>query len=71
MILLTHNQIILRGLVIKKDESLEPLENASKVSGFQSPAEDYINRRLDIEHKLKHDLVNTYYFESERDLPVF
>jgi DNA polymerase V len=62
---------MLRNLATERDESLEPLENASKVSGFQSPAEDYINRRLDIENKLKHDPVNTFYFESERDLPAF
>jgi len=62
---------MLRSLVTERDESLEPLENAGKVSGFQSPAEDYINRKLDIEQKLRHDPINTYYFESERDLPAF
>lgn len=58
-------------LVKYRNKILEPLENAGKVSGFQSPAEDYITHRLDIEHKLKHDPINTYYFESQRDLPAF
>nr|WP_294895060.1 hypothetical protein [uncultured Pedobacter sp.] len=54
-----------------RNETLEPLEDAGKVSGFQSPAEDYASRRLDIDHKLKHDPINTFYFESKQDLPAF
>lgn len=62
---------MLNVLVEEREEIFEPLENAGKVSGFQSPAEDYSGHRLDIKHKLKHDPINTYYFESQRDLPEF
>nr|WP_294897802.1 hypothetical protein [uncultured Pedobacter sp.] len=55
----------------ERNEFLEPLENAGKVSGFQSPAEDYAGARLDIAQILVHDPLNTFYFKSEADLPAF
>ena len=55
----------------ERNEFLEPLVNAGKVSGFQSPAEDYAGARLDIAQMLTHDPLNTFYFKSETDLPAF
>src|SRR5690606_6295880 len=46
---------------------LEPLEDPGKVSGFQSPADDYREDRLNIMERLIADPVNTYYFEADSD----
>lgn len=46
---------------------LEPLENPGKTSGFASPAEDYLEGRLNILERLVSDPVNTYYAEASTD----
>jgi|GEM_PF-641534 len=57
--------------MLRKSETeisdLEPLEDPGKVSGFQSPADDYREDRLNICERLVADSVNTYYFESDSD----
>jgi DNA polymerase V len=63
--------IMLRKIGTERNEVLEPLENAGRVSGFQSPADDYVKRRLDIEEKLKHDPINTFYFSAKQDYPTY
>lgn len=47
--------------------ALEPLEDPGKVSGFQSPADDYRKDHLNIMERLITDPVNTYYFEADSD----
>lgn len=50
-----------------KDEELEPLSDPGKTSGFVSPAEDYMEGRLNILERLVKDPVNTYYAEATTD----
>lgn len=58
---------MLRNIVIKRDQVLEPIEDPGQVSGFSSPAGDYIQERLHIIQKLVNDPTNTYYFEMMTD----
>ncbi len=58
---------MLREIEIPKNELLETLSDPSKVTGFVSPAEDYLNRRLHISQRIVRDPVNTYYFEADDD----
>ncbi len=45
---------MLQQRITPKDEGLEPLDHPGKVSGFVSPAEDYMEGRLNIlEHLVK------------------
>lgn len=46
---------------------LSPIADPSIVSGFQSPAEDYQEERLNIMERLVRDPLNTFFFESESD----
>ncbi len=50
-----------------KNEELEPLSHPGKASGFVSPAEDYMEGRLNILERLVKDPVNTYYAEATTD----
>lgn len=50
-----------------ENSHLEPLEDAGKVSGFASPAEDYVQIRLNILEKLVQDPINTYYAIADTD----
>lgn len=58
---------MLRNTETTELSALEPLEDPGKVSGFQSPADDYREDRLNIGERLVADPVNTYYFESDSD----
>lgn len=58
---------MLRNIVIKRNEELEPIEDPGQVTGFSSPATDYIKERLHIIQKLVNDPTNTYYFEMKTD----
>lgn len=50
-----------------QNEELEPLSNPGKTSGFVSPADDYLEGRLNILERLVKDPVNTYYAEAITD----
>ena len=50
-----------------RDTQLEPIKDAGQVSGFQSPAADYTQDRLNILQRLITDPLNTFYFEAESD----
>ena len=58
---------MLKQVITAKDPSLEPLVNPNKASGFVSPAEDYLDGRLNILERLVKDPVNTYYAEADSD----
>lgn len=49
------------------DVELEPIRDPGQVSGFQSPARDYEEERLNILQKLVKDPVNTFYSEADSD----
>ncbi len=51
---------MLRNIVIKRNEVLEPIKDRGHVKGFSSPATDYIQERLHIIQKLVNDPTNTY-----------
>lgn len=56
---------MLREIDVPKNELLDTLTDPTKVTGFVSPAEDYIKRRLHIANRLVPDPTNTHYFEAE------
>lgn len=56
---------MLREINPTRNVELEPLENPGNVTGFSSPATDYIQDRLHIVQKLVSDPVNTFYFQME------
>ncbi|HEY0899322.1 MAG TPA: S24 family peptidase [Sphingobacteriaceae bacterium] len=58
---------MLRKIETMNAPDLEPLEDPGKASGFQSPADDYKQDRLNIIGRLIHDPTNTYYFEADSD----
>jgi DNA polymerase V len=58
---------MLRLYKSSRDPNLEPIEDPSQVSGFQSPAADYTQDRLHILQRLVTDPLNTYYFEAASD----
>ena len=58
---------MLRNIVIKRNHELEPIEDPGQVTGFASPASDYIEERLHIIQKLVKDPTNTFYFEMKTD----
>ncbi|MNK53037.1 DNA polymerase V subunit UmuD [compost metagenome] len=62
---------MLREIEIPRNEVLETLSDPSKVTGFVSPAEDYLNKRLHISQRIVRDPVNTYYFEADDDQMKF
>ena len=61
------NEDMFRNNVIRRNQELEPLEDPGQVTGFSSPAQDYIQDRLHIIQKLVDDPTNTYYFEMKTD----
>lgn len=58
---------MLRTIEIPNRPDLAPIADPSQVSGFQSPADDYKEDRLNIMEKLVRDPLNTYFFESDSD----
>ncbi len=58
---------MLQHRISPKDDDLEPLDNPGKTTGFVSPAEDYMEGRLNILERLVTDPVNTYYAEATTD----
>ncbi len=56
-----------KHLTHSPNEELEPLRHPGKASGFVSPAEDYMEGRLNILERLVKDPVNTYYAEATTD----
>src|SRR5690606_19093108 len=50
-----------------RNNELEPLSDPGEVSGFSSPASDYIQTRLHIIQKIVKDPTNTYYFLMKTD----
>jgi len=59
---------MLRTIEIPNRPDLAPIADPSQVSGFQSPADDYKEDRLNIMEKLVRDPLNTYFFESDSDV---
>lgn len=58
---------MLKQVNTHKDPALEPLLHPEQASGFVSPAEDYLEGRLNILERLVKDPVNTYYAEANSD----
>ena len=58
---------MLRTIETLNRPDLTPIADPSQVSGFQSPADDYPENRLNIMEKLVRDPLNTYFFESDSD----
>ncbi|RZJ57138.1 MAG: hypothetical protein EOO45_27910 [Flavobacterium sp.] len=58
---------MLREIEIPRDEGIDTLANPGKVSGFVSPADDYVQKRLHIAQRIIKDPTNTYYFEADDD----
>ncbi|WP_411273371.1 S24 family peptidase [Daejeonella sp.] len=58
---------MLRTIETFNRPDLTPIADPSRVSGFQSPADDYKEQRLNIMEKLVRDPLNTYFFESDSD----
>lgn len=56
---------MLREIDVPRNEILDTLSDPTKVTGFVSPSEDYIKRRLHIAQKIVPDPTNTHYFEAE------
>lgn len=56
---------MLREIDFARNIDKEPLANPGAVSGFVSPADDYMGRRLHIAQKIVDDPVNTFYFEVQ------
>jgi DNA polymerase V len=58
---------MLRTVETLNRPDLAPIADPYKTSGFQSPADDYKEERLNIMQKLVKDPLNTYFFESDSD----
>jgi len=58
---------MIREVVIPRNEFIDTLETPGKVSGFVSPAEDYVQKRLHIAQRIVSDPTNTHYFEADND----
>lgn len=58
---------MLRTIETLNRPDLAPIADPSQVSGFQSPADDYKEDRLNIIEKLVRDPLNTYFFECDSD----
>jgi hypothetical protein len=44
---------------------MEQLEVKTKTTGFGSPAESYVQNRLDLNRLIPKDIITTYYFKYE------
>ena len=58
---------MLRQLTHTPYTDLEPIADPGEVSGFQSPAANYREDRLNILQRLVTDPLNTFYFEANSD----
>lgn len=58
---------MLKKINPSRNEELEPLENPGQVTGFSSPAGDYVQDRLHVIQRLVKDPTNTFYFEMENN----
>jgi len=58
---------MIREVVIPRNEFIDTLETPGKVSGFVSPAEDYVQKRLHISQLIVKDPTNTFYFQADDD----
>lgn len=58
---------MLRTIETQRNLDLEPIKDAGQVSGFQSPATDYKEERLDLLERIIVDPLNTFFMESESD----
>ncbi len=58
---------MIRQIEIPRNATLDTLEDPGRTSGFVSPAEDYIQRRLHIANLIVGDAANTFYFEVDND----
>lgn len=58
---------MLRKMELPRNEQLSPLSDPGRVTGFSSPAQDYVQKRLEITEKLIRDTDNTYLFLAVGD----
>jgi DNA polymerase V len=58
---------MIRQIEIPRNGDLDSLEDPGRTSGFVSPAEDYVQRRLHIANMIVEDPVNTFYFKVDDD----
>jgi len=58
---------MIRRQIPERDSEMEPLSDPSNVTGFSSPAKDYMEDRLHIIQRLVKDPTNTYYFEADNN----
>lgn len=58
---------MLRRIETQRNFDLEPIEDAGQVSGFQSPASDYKQERLNLMDRIISDPLNTFFMQSESD----
>lgn len=66
-ILKSNFVIMIRQIEIPRNQTLDTLEDPGRTSGFVSPAEDYIQRRLHIANLIVGDPTNTFYFKVDND----
>lgn len=58
---------MIRQIEIPRNQTLDTLNDPGRTSGFVSPAEDYIQRRLHIANMIVNDPTNTFYFKVDND----
>ena len=58
---------MIREIAIPRNLEMDTLSNPNKVTGFVSPAEDYVQKRLHIAQRIITDPINTFYFEALDD----
>lgn len=63
--------MMIRPIDPLRNEVLDTLDDPGRTSGFVSPAEDYIQRRLHIANMIVGDPTNTFYFKVDNDLMSF
>lgn len=59
--------LMIREIDVPRNLELDTLANPNKVTGFVSPAEDYVQKRLHIAQRIVTDPTNTFYFEALDD----
>jgi DNA polymerase V len=58
---------MIRQIEIPRNATLDTIDDPGRTSGFVSPAEDYIQRRLHIANLIVGDPINTFYFKVDND----
>lgn len=58
---------MLKQIALPRNEFFDPLDDPGQVTGFTSPAQDYVQKRLDLTELLIIDPTNTHFFRAEGD----